>query len=168
MRDFAAGSFYVIPETARTLIAKPSCLTWEKKRPEQGFGQEWITKSQKDTTFVAVLEKEGGDKEKMLLPRGDIKVTIFSVAVRGRKNVKSPTFWKRRPQIVDRWDYLWFKNNDLLYMVQNIFHQFAFLIKSQKSEIRCLSRLKPLTYADESLQFLIKICILKRPDVSAV
>lgn len=27
---FAAGSFNVIPETARTLIAKPACLTWER------------------------------------------------------------------------------------------------------------------------------------------
>lgn len=42
MGDFTAGSFYVIPETAGTLIAKPSCLTWEKKRRKQMFLQAWI------------------------------------------------------------------------------------------------------------------------------
>lgn len=43
MRDFTAGRFYVIPETPRALIAKPSCLTWRKeKRKKQKFLQAFI------------------------------------------------------------------------------------------------------------------------------
>lgn len=117
MRDFTAGSFYIIPETARTLIAKPSCLTWEKKRRKQGVLQAWIcfhaALNCKDaqSNLALIIQMARGEQSNGFVTQkwhwGDINCALIGlkfllVAVRSGTNVK------QRPQILVFSRHVWF------------------------------------------------------------